>query len=190
MLRSLDWNFINGVSSLLTAIGTLSAVIVSLWLALRDTRIRLRVNVGIRKILLEGKAYERVSQEPDFLIVTVTNIGRRVVTVTGLLWKNRLIPRRYVFQMPGEPPLSAKYPSRLQDGEEASFSVRLDAWVSANESADPIKRLMPRPRWLTVRFLRMLVRTSTGELVSAPLEKELREWLLAFSQGKLDEPRN
>jgi hypothetical protein len=87
MLRSLDWNLINGISCLLTAIGTLSAVIVSLWLALRDTRIRLRVNVGIRKILLEGKAYDRVSQEPDFLIVTVTNIGRRVVTVTGLLWK-------------------------------------------------------------------------------------------------------
>jgi hypothetical protein len=87
MLPSLDWNFINGVSGLLTAIGTLSAVIVSLWLALRDTRIRLRVNVGIRKILLEGKAYDRVSQEPEFLIVTVTNIGRRVVTVTDCFGK-------------------------------------------------------------------------------------------------------
>jgi hypothetical protein len=184
MLPSLDWNFINGVSGLLTAIGTLSAVIVSLWLALRDTRIRLRVNVGIRKILLEGKAYDRVSQEPEFLIVTVTNIGRRVVTVRGLLWKNRLIRRRFVFQMPGEAPLSAQFPTKLQDGEQASFSVRLGAWASENDFADHIKRLIPKPGWLTIRFLRMLVRTSTGELVSAPIEKELRQWLLAFSQGK------
>jgi hypothetical protein len=105
------------------------------------------------------------------------------VTVTGLLWKNRLIPHRWVFQMPGESPLSAKFPVPLHDGEEASFSVPLEAWASDEVSADPIKRLIPRPRRFTVRFLRIKVRTSSGEFVSAPLEKELREWLLTLSQG-------
>jgi hypothetical protein len=82
-LRGLDWNLIDGLSGLLTAIGTLSAVIVSLWLALRNTPVRLRVDVGIGKILLEKQLYERVSQEPDFVIITVTNVGRRGVTLTG-----------------------------------------------------------------------------------------------------------
>ena len=89
MLTNLNWNFINRVSGLLTAIGTLSAVIVSLWLALRDSRIRLKVHVGIRKIFFERKIYEHPGLEPDFLDIAVTNVGRRVVTVTGLLWKNR-----------------------------------------------------------------------------------------------------
>jgi hypothetical protein len=159
-------------------------VLVSLWLALRDSRVRLQANAGIRKILLEEKTYKDVSQQPDFLMITVTNIGRRAVTVTGLLWKNRLIRRRAVFQIPGETPLSAQIPKRLQDGEQASFSVLLGAWVPDHGLAAPIKALIPRPRWLPVRFLRMLVQTSTGEVVSAPIDKELRQWLLAFSQGK------
>ena len=156
-------------------------MIVSLWLALRDTRVRLRVDAGIAKILLERQIYERVSQEPDFVIITVTNIGRRVVTVTGLIWKSRLI--RVVFQMLGEAPLSAQIPARLQDGDQVSFSVPLEVLASAKQSA-LFKGLIPRPRWLTVRFLRMLVRTSTGEFVSAPLDKELRNWFLAFAAEK------
>jgi hypothetical protein len=90
--------------------------------------------------------------------------------------------RRYVYQMPGEAPLSAQIPARLQDGGQLSFSVPVEVLASVNDSAF-LKRLIPRPRWLTVRFLRMLVRTSTGEFVSAPLDKELRKWFLAFAEG-------
>jgi hypothetical protein len=181
MLRSLDWNLINGISGLLTAIGTLSAVIVSLRLALRDTRIRMKVDAGIGKIFPEGIGYERMLQEPDFLIITVTNVGRRVFTVTGLFWKNRLMPGG-VFQKPGERPLSAQVPARLQDGEQADFTVNLEA-LAANGPAE-IRTQIPRPRQITVRFLRVVVRTTTGEFVHAPLRKELREWFLTFSQGK------
>jgi hypothetical protein len=104
MTRNLDWNFINSFSGWLSAIGTLLAVVVSLWLARRDYRIRVKASVGIRKVLFERKIYQTLEEEPDFLIISVTNIGRRVVTVVGLLWKNRLI-RRTRFQFPGEAPL-------------------------------------------------------------------------------------
>jgi hypothetical protein len=183
VLHSFDWNFINGFSGWLSALGTLLAVIVSLWLARRDSSVRLKVHVGIRKIFVERKIYERPAEEPDFLLIAVTNVGRRVVTVTGLLWKNRLVPRLWVFQMPGEAPLSAQLPIRLQDGDEADFAMPLSGLAAVNESAD-FKALIPRPRILTIRFLRMLVRTSTGELIASPLEKELRKWFLAFVKGK------
>ncbi|MFZ0888465.1 MAG: hypothetical protein WA005_08440 [Candidatus Binataceae bacterium] len=182
--RKIDWNFINSFSGWLSAIGTLSAVLVSLWLARRDQRIRLRVNAGIRKIFFERKIYERPEREPDFLVIAVTNVGRRVVTVTGLLWKNTLLQRRYLFQMPGEAPLSAQFPARLQDGDGADFVVPLSE-LAKNPPAE-IKQLIPRPRRLTVYFLRILVRTSTGELVAAPLDTELKKWLLAFIGGKTD----
>lgn len=187
MLRSFDRNFINGFSGWLSGLGTLLAVIVSLWLSRRDSRVRLKVHVGIRKILVERKIYERLAEEPDFLLIAVTNVGRRVVTVTGLLWKNRLVPRRWLFQMPAEAPLSAQFPVQLHDGDEADFAISLAGLASVNGSAD-FKPLIPRPRILTVQFLRMLVRTSTGELVSASLEKELRKWFLAFVEDKPQAP--
>jgi hypothetical protein len=177
MIRNLDWSFINSFSGWLSAIGTLLAVIVSLWLTRQDSRIRLKVRVGIRKVLIERKVYQTPGDEPDFLIIAVTNIGRRVVTVVGLLWKNRLI-RRTRFQFPGEAPLSAQIPVRLQDGDEANFTISMSALVKNGSAV--FRPLVPRPRMLTIRFLRMMIRTSTGELVSAPLEKELRKRLLVF----------
>jgi hypothetical protein len=183
MLGNLEWTFINGVSGLLTAVGTLSAVIVALWIATRDSRLRLKVHAGIRKMLLQRKVYERPGEEPDFLLIAVTNVGRRVVTVTGLLWKNRLVRRRWLFQMPGEAPLSAQLPARLQDGDEADFAVPLAALTSVNDWAD-FRAIIPKPRRFTARFLRIVVRTSTGEFVTAPLEKELREWFLAAVERK------
>ena len=187
MIRGIDWNFINSFSGWLSGLGTLLAVIVSLWLARRDSRVRLKVHVGIRKVLVERKVYERLAEEPDFLFIAVTNVGRRVATVTGLLWKNRLVRGRWVFQMPGEAPLSAQFPAQLHDGDEAHFAVPLAGLASVNGPTD-FKPLIPRPRMLTVQFLRMLVRTSTGEFVSAPLEKELRKWFLAFVEGKPQAP--
>jgi hypothetical protein len=177
-----DWILVNTFAGWLSAIGTLLAVIVSLWLARRDSRICLRIMVGLRKIFLERRLYERPADEPDFLFIGVTNIGRRVATVTGLLWKNRLV-RGYLFQMPGEPPISAQIPTTLHDGEEADFVVPMSAFAASSNPAD-VRRLIPRPRMLTIFFLRMLVRTSTGELFAAPLEKELRKWILSFAEGK------
>lgn len=177
-----DWRFINTFAGWLSAIGTLLAVVVSLWLARRDSRVRLRVSVGVRKIFVERKIYAKPAEEPDFVVVAVTNVGRRVATVNGLLWKNQLVRRRYLYQMLGEAPLSAQVPVRLQDGEEADFAIPLSA-LAANDPAD-FRGLVPRPRILTILFLRMLVRTSTGERFAAPPEKELRKWLLSFAEGK------
>jgi hypothetical protein len=180
-LRNLDWSFINSFSGWLSAFGSLAAVVVALWLASRDWRIRLKVRVGIRKILAQGRAY-KIAEEPDFLIISVINVGRRVATITGLLWKNRLA-RRYLFQMPGEAPISAQIPARLQDGDEADFVILLSGFLN---DTDPLElmRVIPWPRIITIHFLRILVQTRTGEMVPCRLEKELRKRLVAFVKEK------
>ncbi len=58
--RSL-WLFINSFAGWLSALGTIAAVIVALYLARRDSRIRLKVVVGLR-LLLQRDAAER----PEF----------------------------------------------------------------------------------------------------------------------------
>ncbi len=183
MTGRIDWNFVNGFSGWLSGIGTLLAVVVSLWLARRGDRTRLKVSVGIRKIFFQQKVYEKPDEAPDFLIIAVTNVGPRLVIIKGLLWKNRLVRRRYLYQMPGIAPLSAQIPARLEYGDEADFTIPLSAFAETNDPAD-LRGVIPRPRMLTIRFLRMLVRTATGEIVAVSVEKELRQWLLAFVEGK------
>jgi hypothetical protein len=178
-----DWTFINTFAGWLSAVGTLLAVVVSLYFSQRDSRIRLRVNAGIRKLLIGAKVHV-VKDAPDFLVIAVTNVGRRTASVTGLCWKNLLIPRSYVYQNPGEAPLSAQIPAKLGDGDEADFTVRIETFEHMNDPTEFGRYCLPRPRILTARFLRMQVRTSTGKTFSVLVEKELRRWLVQWVEGK------
>ncbi|HEY9157515.1 hypothetical protein [Candidatus Binatus sp.] len=178
-----DWTFINTFAGWLSAVGTLLAVIVSLYLSRRDSRIRLHVNVGIRKIFI-GTGKHVVKNAPDFIVIAVTNVGRRTANVTGLFWKNWLIRRQYLYQIPGEAPLSAQIPAKLGDGDEADFTVSLEAFAATNDPGEFARRCLPRPRILTARFLRMQVRTSTRHTFSVAIEKELRQRLVQWVKEK------
>jgi len=176
-----DWLFINTFAGWLSALGTLLAVVISLYLAFRDYRVRLRVKVGLRKILV-GTGTHIVKDAPDFIVIAVTNLGRRPAKVTGLFWKNLLRPRRWAHQLPGDQ-FSAQIPAQLSDGDEADFTISL-AQFETNDAAAFEQNCLPRPRSLTARFLRMQVRTSTGKTFSAPVEKELRLRLVKWVEGK------
>jgi hypothetical protein len=173
-----QWVFINGFAGWLSGFGSLSAVVVSLYLARRDMRIRLRISADIRQIVFSGPPPVK---KGEFITIAVTNVGRRSARVTGLFWKNLLIPHLYLLQIPGDAPLSAQLPARLQDGDEADFTVPVQ--VFAKNDAAVFCRLLPRPRKLMVQFLRMQVRTSTGEVFGARIDKELKKWLLAYIAG-------
>jgi hypothetical protein len=182
MSTKVDWMFINTFAGWFSAVATLLAVIVSLYLSLRDSRIRLRVNVGIRQVLV-GEGPHIGKNAPEFLFIAVTNVGRRTAKVTGLYWNNPLIRRYYLLQMPGELPLSAQIPVQLGDGDEAHITMSLEEWFEAN---DPVKfaRFLPWPRLLTARFLRMRVQTSTRRTFNVALEKELRQRLVQWVDGR------
>ena len=78
-----DLTFINTFAGWLSAVGTLLAVIVSLYLARRDSRIRLRVNIGIRKMIIE-RGVHIVKYAPDFILIAVTNVGSRKKSRPGI----------------------------------------------------------------------------------------------------------
>lgn len=72
-MESSQIQFWSRIAAWLGAIGTTSAVIVSLWLASRAGRVRLKVKVDAYS--LEGHA------EPQAVIWSVTNTGDRRVTI-------------------------------------------------------------------------------------------------------------
>ena len=67
------WKFINTFAPWLSAIGTLMAVAVSLYLARHDKRIRLEVNAGHRLLITEGQK----GPHPEYLLIRIVNIGHR-----------------------------------------------------------------------------------------------------------------
>jgi hypothetical protein len=178
-LANFDWAFINSFAGWFSGLATFLAVIVSLYLATIDWRVRLRVNVGVRTLYRTGD--ERIEGK-DAIVISVTNVGRRTALVTGLFWANRLVRRRYVHQDTDARSFSAHIPIKLGDGDGADFVFMLEEFKAKNDAVE-FGKILPRPRLWTASCLGMIVRTSSGRSFRVRTEKKLRQELVNWVEG-------
>jgi|SRR5262245_540631 len=173
MLDRETWRFINTFAPWFSALGTLTAVIISLYLARRASQLKVRVFPAIVKLVAQG---EKLGQSPDFFQIRIVNHGREAV-INGIGWWLRGIKRQNWLVLAPNDQYSAKLPKRLDFGEEATF---LFPTATYNKDA---KSLLERINgsWfpaLTVRFLRVGVFASTGQQFRVRLDKHIRKFLL------------
>lgn len=169
------WRFINTFAPWFSAFGTVSAVIVSLYLARRSARPTIRVSAAIVQTIPSGQL---VSGE--FFQIRVVNPGFREVTVSGIMWKQlgwrRQNKQTYVVFPPADP-YSTRLPAKLEYGDQAHFFFPVDTFpklgkhllATLTESSASSFRL---------RMLRVGVYASTGEEFMTSLEPSVRKWLV------------
>ena len=176
MLSQISWELINSLATWLSAIGTLAAVVTSLYLARRDAKIDLIINAGIRSLVLGGKV-----QATDYIYLNITNRGRRGARVTQLYWKTGFLWKRTYIWIPQQNDLSARIPVKLSDGDEAIFmSSLIDFESSLSEIAN--NALSGWFSGLKSRFIRVGVCTSSDDQFEKRLEKKLRQYFLIRSK--------
>ncbi len=104
----------------LSAIGTISAVIVALYLARRDKRIRPVGSATIYVVLERG-----TQATPEFVTFTVTNIGTRAFVLTGISWRSGIFKKNHYLVIPPQNELSTRLPVKLADGDQAAVYIPL-----------------------------------------------------------------
>lgn len=109
---------LNTIGTWLAGIGALSAVIVSLYLARRDSKVRLRVCAGHRVLVTPGQ-----KGTPEYCSMRVTNVGFRPATITGIGWKVGFFRKKYGIQTVYGHPASSKLPVKLDYSDEASYLI-------------------------------------------------------------------
>ena len=112
-------NLFSAFGAWLGAVGTTLAVVAALYLARRESKIRLKVSAGHRLIVTPGSG-----DMPDYCHVRVVNAGFRKATVTGVGWSiglfgNGPFKRQLAVQI-FDPTYSSPVPVSLADGEEAT----------------------------------------------------------------------
>lgn len=165
------WRFINTFAPWLSAIGTLSAVAVALYLSRRDRRLRLEVSAGRRLIITQG-----VGEPQTYLAIKVVNVGHREAEVTSIGWRVGLFRRQCAIQSIMSDGISSTLPVRLKDGEEANYFLPLNEdakWL--NIFVRDFLLLHPK---LWVWTIRIRARTSVGPMFESKIEKGLRDFLL------------
>lgn len=164
------WKFINTFASWLSALGSLAAVITSLYLARRSDQIRLRISAGVRILVSEG---DTPGSRPEYVWVSITNISRRATTLTNLSWKFRLPYMKgvYIWNAPRNP-FSSALPITLNDGQTANYALGVKEFSEKFSEYARSELSGWRNAWKKY-FSRFLVATSTGDIFSARIEKSL-----------------
>ena len=172
MLDQELWRFVNSFAPWLSAIGTIAAVVTSLYLARKDTRIDLRVTAGVQVIVIEGA---RAGQGVEVVSLDVTNFGRRAATVNSLYWKTGILRRKKYVWIPPRNLFSTRvFPVKLTDGEQATFNSPISEF-EANLDQRAKVALSGRASRLKAHCVGVGVGTSTGEHFESRVEKGLRE---------------
>src|SRR5688572_17908988 len=86
--------FAGQLATWLSAIGTIAAVVVALYLARARDRITLRLHAYT--ILLFSPGNDEV---PEFVSIEVTNVGRRTATVSQIGWRFGVLRKRHAVQI-------------------------------------------------------------------------------------------
>jgi len=166
------WKFINTFAPWLSAIGTLSVVIISLYLARAEKPIKLEVRAGHRIMITPDQGGEH----PEYLFISAINKGHRIATITNIGWRIGLFKKQHMIQMVTADLDSSALPAKIDDGEEAQWYIPLnveDNWIE-KFSRD---RLPPYPR-IKIFSLRLRIFTSVGKTFEARIEKSLKDKLL------------
>jgi hypothetical protein len=166
------WIFINTFSSWFSAIGTLAAVIISLYLARRERKIQLKVSAGHRLMLIPGRTEKPI----EYLNIDIVNVGARVANITNIGWSIGFLRKRVAVQMTIQDGFSSKMPTQLDDGERASYYIPLYGEAQWLETF--AKDFLGKHPRVWSRTIKIIVHTSVGKVFTSRIEKGLRDELV------------
>jgi hypothetical protein len=144
------------ISSTLTALGTLAAVVVALYLASRERRDKIRARARERAILNHPK---QPNDPLPVINIEVTNLSLHPVTITSFGWTVGVLCKQHFVQVPDwTDPLTFKLPTRLEYGESARCNFpREEFFKNVGDICRNISTVIP---WVSARFIFLVVITS------------------------------
>jgi len=156
------------IGTWVASIGTVSAVITSLWMAYHQGRVKLDVVAGCRQLITQGS-----SDIPDYCMIKVVNIGNRPAKIVSVSWEaGRLNNKKHLIQMFGLRGFD-DVPKMLQEGEEATFMIPFHL------NGDKKDWLISFPQYLAeddpkiISSLKVVVHTSVGQSFKVKAEQGL-----------------
>ena len=166
--------------SWLAGVGTLAAVITSLWLARRSNIIKLGVRASHVSLITQGE-----KEAPDYVHINIVNKGQRPAKITGVGWRLGIFKKIHLFQLFGDMN-SDKLPKMLNEGEEANLFLKFhenfddEDWIKIF----PQKALLPNYN-MKLKNMKVIVFTSVGQSFKKKIEKSLKNALIEASKDCL-----
>ena len=168
------WIFINSFAPWLSAVGSLSAVIFSLYLSRQDKRIHLDISAGY-KVFAQSNY---ITSSKNLLHIHIVNMGYKEVQINQLLWKTGIIKKKYAIQVLDNNTNTDSIPKRLKFGEDANYFIILDDKYKFIDTF--IAEYLPNFQRLRLHFIKLIVYTTIGKSFSCKLEKGFIKFCIEY----------
>ncbi len=178
------WAALNAIGAILSALGTLAAVIVALRLARRDYVPHLTVSNSIMQTV--DRAPE--AKPLELVIITGTNLGHTVINVKGIFWTFGWLRRQTFVTLPLNNNWSQPLPKEIAHSQQvvlaqplSDFTACLDTFVSYLKG-----------RWyrrFLIRSFRCGLYTSNGDF-SSRADLRIRQLIKNAYRAKPQPKRN
>ncbi|MGE4517392.1 MAG: hypothetical protein AB7D96_11085 [Arcobacteraceae bacterium] len=109
-------NVLDVIGTWIAAIGTVGAVITSLWLSYNSSKAKLKIKVTSRDIISEHNTIEDI-----VCFIEIFNVGYRTVTISSLGWSITRGKEKKTFIQNTKGSSVDKLPITLKEGEEANI---------------------------------------------------------------------
>jgi hypothetical protein len=161
-----NFKFINTFAPWLSAIGTLCAVIATIYFSRKDKFQKLKVNAGLRLII---SSYYPANTE--LVSIGVTNIGIRKVKLTSIGMQIGIIKKVHLEFIPHRDDLiSSNLPIDLNEGDYSSYFFHVNTITDSMKNHPDLK----------IRNQKIYIRanTSTGKKFKSKIEQDLRNKII------------
>ncbi len=174
------WKFINTFAPWLSAIGTIAAVVVSLYLARQGSSIKLNITAGHRLRATPGIK----GPYPEYLVINIVNIGYRDVQITNIGWKIGFFKKQmqHAIQLIEPDGMSSPLPVWLKYGEQANYFIPLGLKREWLENF--IKDFYKYHTKSRVKHTKVWVSTSLGKTLESTIEDGLQKIILEYIENK------
>jgi hypothetical protein len=175
------WKFINTFAPWLSAIVTIAAVIVSLYLARRSESVKLNITAGHRLMATPGIK----GPYPEYLAINIVNTGHRDVQITNIGWRVGFFKKQmqYAIQVIEPVGLSSPLPIWLRYGEQANYYIPLG--VKRDWLEGFTRDFYKHHHKSRMKHTKIMVSTSLGNTIESTIEKGLQNIILEYIESKL-----
>jgi len=162
---------INSFAPWLSAMGTIAAACVALYLGLRRDRLKLRIT-ALHKVMIGDS-------RKDYLEIRAVNTGFVRANITGVDLQWGCYKKKYaVFPIEFDQNFSSKLPIEIEPGQDSKYYYPWELWLSSFTEND-----QDEDRSLDPRTIKIRVWTSVGKLFNATIPKNHRQELIQAASG-------
>ena len=169
-----EWKFVNTFAPWFSAIGTLLAVIVSLYFSYSSRKISLMISASIFDFLQEGQ-----QETEEYILIQITNTSYKDVIIKNFNWEFGLFQKRYIIGGFNtiDPIKSTSLPVKLKEGEMAQIAIKIDD-NKDNYLKSFYRDFLQNSPFINIHTLKINVCPSIGKCFKQKIDRTLKSEFL------------